>query len=289
MVRKNPSKWPNIRRVAIEAAERLTRQTPDLPIDLGAIAAQRSVKRVQFRQLLVTGGISVVHDGFVIYVGCDADKGKELTERFTTDGTGAGLPPLIRVRARFTIAHEIAHTFLYNIKASPPTSKVSLKVPASLGSLEQTCNFVAGALLIPEWLLLRDFRNSDFLDPRELRGLAAKALVSGETLVRRFSKLHEFPHPEGIIATLQREASGIKILAVSRHYRFAGLVPDSGPGPFLTSLAEHPDLIPNGGEFSEVETSVDCAGGTKMRFVLRCESIKMRMNKAFFLTVAPLG
>ena len=119
---KNP--WPARRRTAVQLAESLVTATTDsLPVDLKRIAAHREVRRIEFAPLLMDGGLAVRSDGFVIYVRCDIGEGADLTARLAEDGTGSTLPQRILRRARFTIAHEIAHTFFYEYGRSHRAQK----------------------------------------------------------------------------------------------------------------------------------------------------------------------
>src|SRR5882757_5371234 len=109
--------WPSRRRNAIQSAEAVVATIArSLPVDLNRIAATRAVQRIEFTPLLTDGGLAVRKDGFVIYVRCDLGQGASLTGQFTEDGTGSTLPMTIARRARFTVAHEIAHTFFYDIR-----------------------------------------------------------------------------------------------------------------------------------------------------------------------------
>jgi hypothetical protein len=108
--RKNP--WVKRRNEVDDWAERLgsryIRNAGSVgPTALGAMAREQRIKRVEFRPLLVEGGLIVESDGFIMMVRCDRDESDAFARSFSGDETGAFLPP----RQRFTIAHEIAHTF----------------------------------------------------------------------------------------------------------------------------------------------------------------------------------
>jgi hypothetical protein len=289
MAKRTKSRWPSRCRSAIRVAERLVATTSNsFPIDLNRIAAHRAVQRIEFAPLLTDGGLAVRDDGFIIYVRCDFGKGAELTARFAADGTGSTLPETIQRRARFTIAHEIAHTFGYDLRRSPPADRFDLKVPASVHSLELMCNRIAGTLLLPQWWLTRRLGSGDGLEPRRLSALASKALVSRETLTRQLRRVNSEIHPEGIITCVEKQSSAPVIRAISRHYRFRELFPDAKAGASLQNLIWHPDLIAFGGQQAAVVKSILMVGGQQRSFQFECEPNAVKRNVSFFLTARPL-
>jgi hypothetical protein len=258
------------------------------PVDLNRIAAHRAVRRIEFVPLLTDGGLAVRDDGFIIYVRCDLGTGADLTARFAKDGTGRTLPQVIRRRARFTVAHEIAHTFGYDLRRFPPAPVFDLKTPTSVRDLELVCNRIAGTLLLPEWWLTRRLTNSDWLEPRRLSTLANEALVSRETLTRELRRINPEIHPEGIITCVEKQASVPVIRAISRHYRFKELFPDAKAGASLQKLIGHSNLRPFGGEQAAVEKTIRLIGGQQRRFRFECEPNAAKHNVSFFLTVRAL-
>ena len=280
------SRWVGLRRNAIEKAEEIACLTSkELPTRLGAIAARQCVKAIEFRPLLADGGIALTEKGFTIYVRAEADEAEHLTVQFEQDGTGIGLPRRMIRRARFTIAHEIAHTFFYDVHSRPPKPKIELKSATSLRSLERVCNAVAGVLLLPEALLEKGFPNKDLAQPAELSKLADAALISKHALVRRLHELQRFPHPIAIIACVRWKGDGrSEIQSVSRHYSLRQVRTSAKEGSSLDSLVDHPDFLPNGGELPEVDVDL-CgpAGTTKMRFLCD-EPYRPNGRGSFFVT-----
>ena len=96
-----------------------------LPTNLGRIATRQGIREILFRPLLADGGIGLLKDGFVVYVKADPDEGESFSEQFKQDGIGLGLPRHMIRRVRFTIAHEIAHTFFYDRRSRPPMPKTA--------------------------------------------------------------------------------------------------------------------------------------------------------------------
>src|SRR5437763_8819562 len=173
MARRANDPWPSQRRNAIQSAEAVVATIArSLPVDLNRIAASRAVQRIEFTPLLTDGGLAVGKDGFVIYVRCDIGQGTGLTEQLAEDGTGSSLPATMARRARFTIAHEIAHTFFYDIRRMPPRPKTEVDDRASATKLELACNQIAGLILMPEIAMQRVFAKCDLVRPEELRTLA---------------------------------------------------------------------------------------------------------------------
>ena len=285
MRQRTESRWVRLRKDAIDKAEELAcRTSNDLPTNLGKIATRQGVHAIQFRPLLSDGGIAVSEDGFLIYVKADSDQGEDLTAQFAEDGVGAGLPRQMIRRARFTIAHEIAHTFFYDTHLTPPKPKIELKNATSVRSLERVCNSVAGTLLLPEAFLEREFSDADLSQPSELSRLADVALISNHALVRRLQELRRFPHPIAIVACIEWNEGQWVIKSVSRHYSLRGLFKDAEEGAALTELVDHPDFLPNGGAFPEVDVELgERADALRMRFF--CDpAFRQNTRRSFYVT-----
>jgi hypothetical protein len=156
-----------------------------------------------------------------------------------------------------------------------------LKVPASIRSLELICNRVAGIILLPECWLLRELRSGDSLDTRQLSALAAKALVSRETVLRRVRKLNSDIHPEGLVVYVEKHFSVTTIRAISRHYRFKELFIDAKAGTPLQKLIYDPDFIVFGGEQNRIEKVVLMTDGQRRRFQFECEPSARTSSEIF--------
>lgn len=272
MPKRAKNLWLARRRSAVESAEALvSANTNSFPVNLGRIAAQRAVRRIEFKPLLTEGGLAVRDDGIIIYVRCSPGDAEDLTARFAEDGTGSTLPDNVVHRARFTIAHEIGHTLFYETEVTPPRLKVRLDDNASVRSLELACNEVAGALLLPETLLRRDFSNDEFVLPEELRRLADTAMVSRQTVVRRFQQLRRFVHPEAILASVARQESEWVITALSRHYSLREVFAAAKVGSSVKAMISDPDFILLGGEMREVGASYFGHGEKPMTMRFACE------------------
>jgi hypothetical protein len=289
MAKRIKDPWPSRRRRAVQLAERLvTTIGISLPVDLKRIAAHRAVRRIEFAPLLTDGGLAVRNDGFVIYVRCDIGQGAHLTARLAEDGTGSTLPETILRRARFTIAHEIAHTLFYDIRSRPPRPKTRVDDETSTTKLELACNQIAGLLVMPEGLMQRTFSRFEFVRPEEFRALADAAMVSSEAVVHRFQHLRNLPHPEAILASISRQGGQWVITAISRHYSLRNVFGDAKVGAPIKALVDEPDFVLFGGEMREAHVGyVGHGGKRKMRF--ECEiGVAPRRNRSLFVVGTPL-
>src|SRR5437868_8124651 len=119
---RKPNEWARRKADALKLAARLTALSGDrLPIDLGYLRRLRAITSIEFWPLLADGALVTHEGGFRIFVRCHRREQREkLEELFLRDQTGRYLPSEILRQARFTIAHEIAHTFFYDVRCRPP-------------------------------------------------------------------------------------------------------------------------------------------------------------------------
>src|SRR5436305_979128 len=106
-----PSAWKQRRFEAVRRAEvaALTLGLVRAPVPLRFLAHSCGIKEIIFRPLIIDGGIASDSDGsFLVYIKCAKEHVAQWRDAFYNDRDGGiSLPP----RVRFTIAHEIAHTF----------------------------------------------------------------------------------------------------------------------------------------------------------------------------------
>ena len=287
MPKESNNPWPARRRRGLHTAERLVETQRSFPIDLAKVATSCWVRQIEFKQLLTDGGLAVRNGGFIIYVRCDPGEADDLSARFEEDGTGRTLPDRIRHRARFTIAHELAHTFFYDLRSIPPQVKFELNDAAET-RLEMACNEIAGALLLPQRLLQQITSTLQTIDPRGLRKLTEETLVSSQTLVRRFAQLQTFSHPEAILASVAYLDGVWAINAISMHYSLRDVFGSAKAGVPISALVDDPDFALLGGEMSEVGVSYVGHGGEQiiMNFSSELTSSKPRRG-GFFVTGTP--
>ncbi|MCK5125534.1 MAG: hypothetical protein KAR42_04700 [candidate division Zixibacteria bacterium] len=91
------------------------------------LALRRIEKIVYNSQLFEHGKLTIDKDNFVIHIN-PVSKGR-------------------KNKKRFVIAHEIAHTFLYDISTWPPTPHIKHSI--SVNDIEWFCDYLARSLLIP--------------------------------------------------------------------------------------------------------------------------------------------
>lgn len=151
---------------------------PGTPVALKSIAESCGVSRVEFRPLLIDGGLAIADRKFVVYVNCEKSRAEELSKQFSQDG-GRTLPK----RARFTIAHELIHTFFFDQSGVAPKSKLKAVHHKVHDSLEQACDYGANLLLVPPRQLMRNLGRISELSPRVIIDLATEFNVSLQTLL----------------------------------------------------------------------------------------------------------
>lgn len=144
------------------------------PIDLTAILSNRRISRLDVRQIPVDGRLLVRESGFIIQLKPSAD-----------------------TRRRFSLAHEIAHTLLYDIGSTVPNKLFHDVKP---DEEEVFCNMVAAELLMPTNLVLERFRKASQNQTNQIkliRIMASTFRVSIETMSRRI--IEELNLLKGII------------------------------------------------------------------------------------------
>lgn len=209
------------------------------PVDPSDIASLCSVLSVEDRPMVPEGVMKPVRGGFQIF----------LQDNFLSDPGG-------RLRRRFTLAHELVHTFFYSIEGNSP--KLMKGAPRG-ANLERLCHFGASEILVPAALLRRHLQLSKVTSAEQLLGLAGVFDVSLEVIIRRVQKLGLVAEEEFAAALVDRTRDGEVIRAAcygslllsnlprpTRGLQFdtwvgplRALGADPGlPGPILTRTAE---------------------------------------------------
>lgn len=278
------NEWARRKSDALKSAARLTALAGDrLPVDLGHLRRQRAVTSIEFWPLLADGGLVTHEDGFKILVRCGRRQQKHELERlFDEDETGQRLPPEIVRQARFTIAHEIAHTFFYDIRQRPPVAREFVTKQAEPADIEHVCSTLAGTLLLPEQALRRDFRNADLLQPEILKKISDTALISRPALVWRIRALKQIEHPFGVVVAVHRAKEKWVISAISAHYSLPRNLESAFCGKSITSLTgtRAPMLIE--GVIDPFEFSwINPNDNSRWTFVCATEKKKPRQQSLF--------
>ena len=286
--------WTKRRRDALKRAERLSAAFGTrLPVDIGALADACRVRRIEFRPLLVDGALGVVNGGFEIFVRCESFDADVLSERFASSRNGALLPPSAVNRIRFTIAHEIAHTFFYAQHRSPvPKMAFAVDHPRTRQSLERACNRIAAVLLLPDPSVCKEFNVKSLHDPKSLVAVARKGLVARQVLIARIGTLEDSIQPWAIIATssISPETGQPLIKSIWRHYAyrdmFQGLQRDAPLRLVYPRDDDLADLQIYGGAFDAISFPVSFRTGRREQWTLAVEpGVKISPNRTFFVTL----
>jgi len=141
-----------------------------LPVEPRTMASLCSVLSVEDRPMVPEGVLAPVRGGFRVF----------LQDNFVSE-------PGSRVRRRFTLAHELAHTFFYSLEGDLP--KPIKGTPRGM-RLERLCQLGAGEILVPEGILRGKMQSEQIASADELLYLAATFDVSLEVIFRRIQELH---------------------------------------------------------------------------------------------------
>lgn len=205
-------KWRDWREHIAKRCDALTRgMTP--PIPLQEIFTRCHVKKVVFQPLLLEAGIAVDDDGFVVFVNCDEKSREPYRLAYDADRQqGRYLP----ARVRFSLAHELIHTFFFNTEKRPYTNRLTGTSTKETESLEYACNFGASHLLLPTRLLKVDTTKKDVLTIDGILNLAKKYQVSIECLIKRLEHLEEWTPKRGFVALARKSTDGYHAGAIAK-------------------------------------------------------------------------
>lgn len=135
------------------------------PFDPEPLAPFRRVTDIRREKLHTHGMLIPVKDGFVIKLNSDTP----------------------RTRQRSTCAHEIAHTFFYDLSASPPR-RMDYGT-GRYGYEENMCNELTGEILMPEEVTRQTLAQFDYPSIRAFATLMSQFDVSSEFLAWRLHML----------------------------------------------------------------------------------------------------
>jgi hypothetical protein len=136
----------------------------DVPVDLSSVMHCRRINEVTF-------DAGLKYDGHIEPLGKEFDCGFRIVVR-------GGMP---ETRLRFTLAHEVCHTFFYELV---PEVKYSPQLPHR--EEERLCNLGAGELLIPSDILAADHLIK-YPGLSSLEQLAERYQVSHESMLLRLT------------------------------------------------------------------------------------------------------
>jgi hypothetical protein len=219
-----PSKNVSLLRALVLEAESLASRVAknEFPVLLRSIAERRRVTSVDFCPLLVDAMLTTHSEGFRILLNSDEGRAKELIERYNNESKTRILP----VRLRFSIAHELAHTFFYDLTKTSP--KLSRKFSSGGGrteleNLERNCNTIASHLLLPTQMLAAGFLRLKTITPESISDFARTTGVSLHALLLRLDKSDSLfinkPF-RGCIVLVDKYDNELKIRAIAKPRSF---------------------------------------------------------------------
>lgn len=180
-----------------------------LPVPLHELAKSRNITSIQFKPLISTAGLKKTSDGYVIVVNSLADGVTQPagTELAPSDAWAEFRPPL-----RFSIAHEVAHVLLYDCLDGQVDNGVFTRY---WRDMEITCDYIAGALLLPKARLLQELKRRSFGIENVLT-LLKDFRVSAEVFLRRLKDEDVRKHLNGFdefLAIVRRVDGDSKVIA----------------------------------------------------------------------------
>jgi hypothetical protein len=178
--------------------------------------------------MLPSGGIAFAEGGFVVYI---RDLKRESPHRILLDNDAA-LPDLAP-RERFTLAHELAHTFFFTT-SSPPAKLAGY--PRSR-ILEELCQYGARQLLLPEAALRRRLAENDPVTSAFICRIADQFAASPEVVIRRLDESGMVGYSGPSLLMLQEEAHSDDAEVIAAYIDSSLLPYRLRPEPY-TSLSE---------------------------------------------------
>jgi hypothetical protein len=143
------------------------------PIDPVSFADLCGVLGIERRPMVPEGVLTPVQGGFRIFLQSNFDH-----------------RPGVMLRQRFTIAHELVHTFYYDLNGGVPKRK---KGAPRGHTLERLCHIGASQILVPGGLLRREVKTKGKeASAKSILDLAGMFSVSTEVMVRRLHELDLF-------------------------------------------------------------------------------------------------
>ena len=130
------------------------------PVDPVQFADSCGVLNIEYRHMIPEAVLTAVEGGFVVY----------LQDNFI-------LPNRNKTRERFSLAHELAHTFFYDRNQEVPKP---MKGSPRGEKLERLCHLAASEILLPSPLLKKELEKRGKVESAEaLLGLVLVAALAG--------------------------------------------------------------------------------------------------------------
>lgn len=178
------------------------------PVNLAPIARFQHVRTIELRPMLIGGCIEPVEGGFNIYIRDRSTRSLSLDDAPDLDS--------LKPRQRFTLAHEIAHTFFYDFASDPP--RILKQAPKSQ-IMEWLCQQGASQLLLPEHFLTQYLSRSRPLNLQLAVELGKVFKASTEAVIRRIDELDNSKSPFRalLLVRLNEDRRDAQIVAVCFH------------------------------------------------------------------------
>jgi IrrE N-terminal-like domain len=144
------------------------------PVDLFAVARHRHIRHLGLRFMVPRAMLLPVEGGFEVYLRNSIRKDIDISQAESVN--------LLSPWQRFSLAHEVAHTYFYNFSDSVPAPDSAAPNPLEL---EKSCDRTAGHILVPTSLLKRAIGDYQRIDAALVRSVAVDFRTSLEVMIDR--------------------------------------------------------------------------------------------------------
>ncbi len=175
-------------------------RSDDPSVDLFAVATARKVVCLGLRDMVPRGLLVPVAHGFEIYL-----QHPEPRDILITRPESRGL---LSVRQRFTLAHEIAHTFFYSHSDGLPRAMNDTPHPLVL---EQFCNRGARQILMPTDRVKAALAPHEPVDLATVQNLARRFRASLAVVLDRLAEIRPDDAMERCLVLAKRAGGGAQI------------------------------------------------------------------------------
>jgi hypothetical protein len=174
--------------------------------DLFTLAELRRVRMIDIRPMIPSGGLASRDDGFIVYI---RDLRLENpNQHVIKEGEE---PPVLSPRQRFTLAHELVHTFFFDSE-SPPAEVAGCPHGSAL---EQLCQYGARHVLLPDVLMEKVLAQFKPITADFVCAISDQCTVSPEVVLRRLadSGTVEYASPSLLMARIGQQSREATIVA----------------------------------------------------------------------------
>jgi hypothetical protein len=138
------------------------------------------------------------------------------------DISGPEPPDLLSTRQRFSFAHEVAHTYFFDLSKSVPTPTGSFSDPTEL---EKTCDLTAAHILIPTTILRKEIKrkigDAANIDSAFVRSAASDFRTSIHAMLERLTRVAPSDLDRGVVLIRRLEGDA----QIQAFYFGVGLMP----------------------------------------------------------------